>query len=418
MMAGVGAKLAGLAGEDGAKSFFQGAHRTVSPSQTLARFLPLAARMGITRLGMITGLDRIGIPVAVATRPNSRSIAVFQGKGLTDDAARASAFMEAAELWHAETIVSPLRLASRSDLAKGRLDVVAEGLAPHGAAGLPPHRPVPWIEARDLATGEPALLPLEVVSCNYTAAMTALTGEFFQATTNGLASGNSLAEAVAHGLYEVVERDAVTLWMARRDEGEARRAIDPRSIEDDVVNGLLDRFARAGVEVRLWDVTSDIGLPVFVCLAADGAGDVDPEVGSGCHVDREVAMLRAITEAAQSRAAFIAGARDDLAPELWDAARRGRRARASAAWLCAPQTRRLAASSVSAGETVEQDLATALACLSRAGLSRVLLADLTHPDLGLPVARVVVPGLEGAVESDESRPPPGPRMRRLLEAAR
>jgi YcaO-like protein with predicted kinase domain len=407
--------LAGLAGEDGRKGFRAGTHRTVPPSRTLDRFRPHAPAMGITRVGMITGLDRLGIPVAFATRPNSRSIAVFQGKGLTDDAARVSAFMEAAELWHAETVLSPVRLASHRDLEQAGMDVVVEGLVPQGTVRLPPDRPVPWIEARDLATGAPALLPLEVVGCNYTAAMTALTGEHFQATTNGLASGNTLAEAVAHAIYEVIERDAVTLWMARPEEDAARTAIDPATIGDPVVRELLDRFAHAQVEIRLWDVTSDIGLPVFVCLAADRiASDVDPEVGSGCHVDREVALLRAITEAAQSRTAWIAGARDDLAPELWGAARRRRRARASAAWLAAPRTRPLADAAVTAGETLEEDLATTWARLAGAGVHRVLVTDLTRPEIGLPVARVVVPGLEGAVEDDDSRPPPGPRMRRLL----
>src|SRR4051795_11994988 len=64
------------------KEFRRGAHRAVPPAETLARVRPLMARMGITRLGNITGLDRIGIPVAVAVRPNSRSVSVSQGKGL------------------------------------------------------------------------------------------------------------------------------------------------------------------------------------------------------------------------------------------------------------------------------------------------------------------------------------------------
>ena len=53
------------------------------PEATLARVLKLAPALGITRLSTVTGLDRLGVPVAVACRPNSRSLAVFQGKGLT-----------------------------------------------------------------------------------------------------------------------------------------------------------------------------------------------------------------------------------------------------------------------------------------------------------------------------------------------
>ena len=86
------------------KRFRRGTHRSVDPAETLARVRPLMARMGITRLGNITGLDRIGIPVAVAVRPNSRSVSVSQGKGLDLPQAMASALMEAAEGFHAEEI--------------------------------------------------------------------------------------------------------------------------------------------------------------------------------------------------------------------------------------------------------------------------------------------------------------------------
>src|SRR5262245_23874764 len=56
--------------------FRRGTHRTVALSETLAQFRPFALQMGITRLGNITGLDRIGIPVVTAARPNSRSASV------------------------------------------------------------------------------------------------------------------------------------------------------------------------------------------------------------------------------------------------------------------------------------------------------------------------------------------------------
>ncbi len=84
------------------KRYRRGTHRVAAPAETLARLRPLAAAMGITRLGNITGLDRIGIPVAVAVRPNSRSVSVAQGKGLDLPQAMASALMEACEGFHAE----------------------------------------------------------------------------------------------------------------------------------------------------------------------------------------------------------------------------------------------------------------------------------------------------------------------------
>ena len=79
--------------------------------------MPFMPAMGITRIANVTGLDRIGIPVVMVCRPNSRSIAVSQGKGVTLDAAKASGLMESIEAWHAERIELPLKLAGSSDLS-------------------------------------------------------------------------------------------------------------------------------------------------------------------------------------------------------------------------------------------------------------------------------------------------------------
>ncbi|HUF45884.1 MAG TPA: YcaO-like family protein, partial [Aestuariivirgaceae bacterium] len=91
-------------------------HRTRSAADTLARLEATKHRFGITRIAVVTGLDRIGIPVALVTRPNSRSVAVSQGKGATLAAAKVSALMEAIELWHAEHIVRPMIFAAYCDL--------------------------------------------------------------------------------------------------------------------------------------------------------------------------------------------------------------------------------------------------------------------------------------------------------------
>ena len=74
--------------------------------------------VGITRLANVTGLDRIGIPVVQAVRPNSRSLSVSQGKGVDMDSAKASAMMEAFELWHAERIELPCLCASYQAIRK------------------------------------------------------------------------------------------------------------------------------------------------------------------------------------------------------------------------------------------------------------------------------------------------------------
>ena len=91
--------------------------RALSARAMIERVRPHMGGMGITRLADLTGLDRIGVPVFAAVRPNSRSVATSQGKGLSRDAARVGALMEAVESWHAERPPGPVRYASARDLA-------------------------------------------------------------------------------------------------------------------------------------------------------------------------------------------------------------------------------------------------------------------------------------------------------------
>ena len=73
-------------------------------AETVRRLLTRRADFGITRLGSVTGLDRVGIPVAQVVRPLARSNAVTQGKGATVAEAAIAALMEALETWAAERI--------------------------------------------------------------------------------------------------------------------------------------------------------------------------------------------------------------------------------------------------------------------------------------------------------------------------
>src|SRR3984893_12216737 len=94
------------------KGFRGGTDRTVSPAETVDRIRPFMPEMGITRIANITGLDCIGIPVVMVCRPNSRSLAVSQGKGLDLDAARASGLMASIEFRHDERTPHPVKLTS------------------------------------------------------------------------------------------------------------------------------------------------------------------------------------------------------------------------------------------------------------------------------------------------------------------
>jgi YcaO-like protein with predicted kinase domain len=387
------------------KAFHGGTHRAALPEETLARAWPHAAAAGVTRLGVLTGLDTLGIPVAAAYRPNSRTLAVHQGKGLTLAAAKASALMEAIETFHAEAPPLPLRLGSAAELGRGAR-VLDPATLPLLAPGDLADARCLWADGVRLADGGPVLVPYELVAIDL--APDAPGPALFQATSNGLASGNHPLEALTHGLCEAIERDAVALWHAAPVADQDARALDLATIPDGAAQGWIAAVRAAGLALRVWEVTSDIAVPAFACLLAGGA-DVLPELGFGCHPDPAVALLRAIGEAAQARLTVISGAREDVA--LGGYGDRAVRARDAAAlgWMASPGIRDFAAAPGCATPTLEGDFRAVLAALAAAGLTEAAAVELTRPEIGLPVMRVVVPGLEGPWSPPGGGYRPGPR---------
>jgi ribosomal protein S12 methylthiotransferase accessory factor len=409
--------------DDGPKRYLDGTHRIVEPEVTLARVLPLASRLGITRLANLTGLDTVGIPVAAAYRPNSRSIAVFQGKGTTVEAAKASALMEAAEAWHAERIALQNMCGRYADLVAAGLPAIDPARLPRAADAAvdPRDAELTWVEGRDLFTGLARWVPRDLVTADYT--VDGARDSPLQATTNGLAAGNHLLEALSHALCEVIERDALALWRLLPEVAQDATALDRTTADADLCAALLDPFASAGVALRIFDATSDIRVPAVLCLAAaeDQNEEVQPELGSGCHPDPMVALARAVAEAAQLRLTRIAGTRDDLLPESYESSQQEVRVRAAREWLRAmpPSAARrdCHAMPACAGPTLRADLAAILGRLATAGLDEAVWVDLTHPEIGLPVVRVVVPALEGLPTAAGGGYVPGARARRRLRGA-
>jgi ribosomal protein S12 methylthiotransferase accessory factor len=350
--------------------------------------------MGITRLGNITGLDRIGIPVAVGVRPNSRSVSVSQGKGLELPQAMASALMEACEGFHAEEI-GPIEHAAYRDLTASET-VVDPATLCAGARIFDPAAAIDWVEGRDLLQSGPCWVPAEIVHTDYTLPQP---DGYFLAGSNGLASGNHLVEAINAALYELVERDALALWMARPLRQRAGSVLDIASVDDPACRGLLDMYENARIAVRVWNVTSDIGIAAFLCEIRDLA-TADPHAlrrfhGSGCHADRAIALSRALTEAAQTRLTYIAGIRDDLSPAEY-AASPGDDIREALLSALARETPPVAFAAVPsfAADDLTEDLRWALGRLTASGLARVVAIDLTKPEIAIPVVRLVIPGLE------------------------
>jgi YcaO-like protein with predicted kinase domain len=392
--------IAGLAeGLDGQvlKVFKRGTHRTIAPDETLARVSPIARQIGVTRLGNVTGLDRIGIPVTVAVRPNSRSVSVSQGKGLGLSQALASALMEAIELFHGESLTGRTVEASFSELS-AEARVVHPGSLCGTGIPFPDQTKIRWIEGYDLLVRKACWVPWEVVHTDYTLP-TSHSSEHFLSGSNGLASGNHLVEAVSSAICELVERDAVALWHARGVHERSRCRLDVASIDNEDCRTLLNLYETARISPRLWDVTSDIGIPAFVCdipaATDDGSSALRRFRGAGCHPDRGVALARALTEAAQIRLTYIAGIRDDLSPVDYNESAADK---LGAALLDAVSQAAAARSFRDVpsydADDMAVDLRWELERLRAIGIERIIAVDLTRPDFGIPVVRMVIPGLE------------------------
>lgn len=367
-----------------------GTLRAASLAATWRRFAPAAPRAGITRIAELTGLDTIGIPVFAAIRPMGRSLSTQQGKGTTALAAKISALMEALETWSAEHLMLPVIRATWRALGPRAVDVRA---LPRPRRRLDRDARWRWVEGWDLTRDRPVLVPEQAVTLDTTFRVPPV----FDISSNGLASGNRLVEAVAHGLCEVIERDAEAAW--RRAGGDRRIVLD--SIADLACRALIDRIAAAGARVFVWDATGAAPIPVIAAAIMEDPREPAWRTlgfyqGFGAHWLPEVAIARALTEAAQTRLTYIAGARDDFFPA--DYARATDPGVLAALWqrFSAPCDEPAAFDDLprrtarSLGEAVEH-----LAATQR----QVIAVDLTHPALGVPVVKVIVPGLATDLEA-------------------
>jgi ribosomal protein S12 methylthiotransferase accessory factor len=402
-----------LAEPNAPKGFRGSTHRACPPEDTLARITPHLALAGITRLADITGLDRIGIPVTLAIRPNARTVVGSTGKGATLVAAQVSGAMEAIEMHHAEFAAFDVVEATLDDLRRQDhplLDVHRIPSVRHQR--LIPDAPLQWTAGEDVASGSPVLVPFSCVHLRPPGKGLPVARSPFQRSSNGLASGNTRLEAILAGMYEVIERDAYALARSRPGFwSRAASVVDLPALDLPEVRPLLATCAAAEVMVMVLDMTSDLGVPAFAARLFDLAHpDIGTAVGYGCHLDTEVALVRAITEAVQGRLVVqVAGSRDDTTKyERWTMGlfaselEGARRLQAQARHV--PEVRR-------AGCSFSDDFRLLLERLAAADLPQVGVVDMQEPPFPVAVVRVVIPGLEGICTFPSYSP--GARARRL-----
>ncbi len=405
------------------KVYGRGAHREFTAEQTWQRITPHLRRAGVTRVADITHLDRIGIPVYNAISPRSNDIiSVYNGKGARPIDAKTSAVMEALERFSAWLPFRPDVIATYEELvAAGDVVMHPSEYNLEVAGDYRDGNPISWVRGFDLLREETILIPQD--------------GAVYQprlheqpcyriTTTNGLASGNSLEEAICHALSELVERDAMTmaeLVSNRLSQVLAKGMFVPRhgqvvtdglkakhphvrleSLPDRAAE-LVARFHAAGLEMRILDITSDLGVPSFFAATAEDLGPSTSQGhgGFGTHPDAEVAVARAITECAQGRAVDIQAMREDITlpgtavPKYQFHVRRSSTLDKQT-WAWKPVDRTVGFADIASypSDDVCCDIRFMLERLRAAGLDRVVVYDLSPPGIPVSVVRVIVPALE------------------------
>ncbi len=377
--------------------------RIVAAQTTLGHAKAWAALAGITAVSEITGLDCLGVPIFISQRPGAGANPFAFGKGPVALESEVGAYMEGIESHFAEPGAGGVetRWGTPRDLAYPISEFV-----PKLDCRAAPDQTLLLARAEDVETGAVSWLPAELVF-NPSPDVGAV---LFGASSNGLASGNSVAEASLHALLELIERDIWSIEFVRNRS--ARVADDSLPAE---VREIAERAARSGLRLVVRSVPNDYGVPFFAAYLCDPKNLSRRffNGGWGCHLDRRIALMRAVTEAAQSRAAFLHGGRQ---PPVWDEERPeadGIRERHEIVSCALPGIRFEDVADRAVDGPLSEQWTAADACLRRVVDRPIYRVVYTPPDAPLQVVRLIVPLLEHFTATTLRV---GPRMQAELEA--
>jgi len=395
--------------------------------ETIKTILPVSSNIGITRLADITNMDILGIPNFSAVLPGTEDyIWVYSGKGPTRMDAKASALMESIERY------SSLPSGNRNKMIQGSYKEVSKvSKILHPSNVVEPmileyddEMIMDFLSGYDLVNNDRILIPAPLALFRYSPKPPAI-NPFAYHHTNGLASGNVLEEAICHSLCELIERDATslaelnasalpynflrTMTKYLSDNGLEIDPVDGTEFVDDdskypdvdisnihfkPISNLVKKFNDAKIPLIIKDITSPIGVPTFNASSIEWITEDYGYLaeGHGTHPDARIALLRAITEVSQTRAANIQGARDDLRKISYGNSNSDEKK----TWQFMKSKNTIQFSEIKSfiHDDILDDINFILSRLVSNGLKQVIVVDLTNPQIMIPVVRTIVPGLE------------------------
>lgn len=277
--------------------------RLTSPEAALEIAQKARSFAGVSRVAKINPLADLSVPVFSVSRPESTvSVTVCSGKGTTELESRLSGLYEAIEIACAEKSIPSVR-ASFEELKTTQNNIVS--LEQFGI--VPNNEPIEWTEVTQYESGEPYWVPSVSVGL-------LPTSKPFLPDSNGLASGTTFEEAIFHGLLEVLERHAYSLALVFR----GGISVDLDSIDDSFLELAVQELTTKGLTLEVKDISEWTGIPTYYCLIFSKQEQDSHLIsgGLGTHLDALIALKRAVTEAFQSRAIAIAGAREDMSDKM------------------------------------------------------------------------------------------------------
>ena len=390
-----------------------GGYRTVSSRATVARFKRHVSPL----TGVVKRLDRIEADLPVNTNffaqhnfsAPAQNVDQLRagltggsfGKGSTAEQGEASALMEAIERYSGIFQGDEIRTTRRfTDFAAGEAikpnDILlfsdAQYLARHShdhdetqpaPDPFDPSAKIEWSPVFSLRDNCFRYVPTSLSYFFYSGPAP------FQADSNGCAAGNTLQEAIVQGFLELVERDSYAIWWYNRSQ---RAEVDLNAFEDSYVQDIRTQFAAAGRKLWVLDVTSDLGVPTYVAIMHwMQNGQENIEFGSGAHFDPRIALLRALTELSQFLAIGLMGGGSGEKPSLDGTTPLHLEDHP----FLLPATRSIVCPDLGLPVPRDNTREQVDACVEiarRAGHDFLVL-DQTRPDVEVPVARVIVPGL-------------------------
>jgi thioglycine synthase len=405
----------------------KGTSRIQPVEATLEKVNPMINEIGISRIANITDMDRLKIPNYSSVLPGTEDyIWVYGGKGPTKNHAKASAIMESIERFSAlqRNYTFKVIQGSYEELSKSYNILTYDEVIEPLSFTLDNKMIMDYCMGYDLLNEKDILVPAPLVIFKYMPKPPSVNPYAFY-HTNGLASGNVVEEAICHALCEVIERDSTSIsefvssafqyHILRTIENsfiqngiklntiESKKFIDDNGIYPDVdltnidseqIKYLLKRFENCQITINIKNITSDLGIPTFIASSVEWINhDYGYLVeGHGAHPDSRIALIRAITEVSQSRAANIQGSRDDLRKMKYDFEDSDDKR----SWQFMKSTKNMKFSDIESfyNEDILDDIKLILAKLKKKGLNKSIIVNLTNPKLNIPVVRALVPGLE------------------------